>query len=162
VGDGTNYFEIPITPSFVIDNKEATIGTSLTTIATIAGVDITAKIGSYAASDHTHPLSIAGDSGTSSITLAASTKYKLTAGGSTYVFTSTPDENVKQIKKTDNANRPLMMINGGTTAGEQISTSMFSTGIYANASTKMITAGGINLTSTNPLNFYGNGSGTYT
>jgi hypothetical protein len=28
------------------------------------------------------------------------------------------DENVKQTPKTDNANRPLMMINGGTTAGE--------------------------------------------
>jgi hypothetical protein len=47
VGDGTNYFEIPITPSFVIDNKEATIGTSLTTIATIAGTDIKAKILPY-------------------------------------------------------------------------------------------------------------------
>jgi len=35
-----------------------------------------------------------------------------------------------------------MMINGGTSAGEQISTSIFSTGIYANASSKMITANG--------------------
>ena len=109
VGDGTNYFEIPI-------------GTS--------------------AESHTHTLSIAGDSGTSSIALAASTKYKLTAGGSTYVFTSTPDENVKQTPKTDNVNRPLMMINGGTSAGEQTSTSMFSTGIYANANNNMITANG--------------------
>ena len=38
----------------------------------------------------------------------------------------TTDENVKQTPKTDNANRPLMMINGGTTSGDQISTSMFS------------------------------------
>jgi hypothetical protein len=35
------------------------------------------------------------------------------------------------------------MINGGTTAGEQINTSMFSTGIYANASTNVITSGGL-------------------
>jgi len=37
-----------------VSNKAATIGTSLTTIATIAGVDITAKIGSYAPSGHNH------------------------------------------------------------------------------------------------------------
>lgn len=54
----------------------------------------------------------------------------------------TTDENVKQTPKTDNVNRPLMMINGGTSSGEQTSTSMFSTGIYANASTKKITASG--------------------
>ena len=52
------------------------------------------------------------------------------------------DETVRQVPKTDNVNRPLMMINGSTSAGEQINTSMFSTGIYANASTKMITANG--------------------
>ena len=52
------------------------------------------------------------------------------------------DENVRQVPKTDNVNRPLMMINGSTSAGEQVTTSMFSTGIYANASTKMITANG--------------------
>ena len=54
----------------------------------------------------------------------------------------TTDENVKQVPKTDNVNRPLMMINGGTATGTQTSTSMFSTGIYANANTKMITANG--------------------
>jgi len=31
---------------------------------------------------------------------------------------STTDENVKQTPKTDNVNRPLMMINGGTTSVE--------------------------------------------
>ena len=47
IGDGTNYIEVPITPSFTVSNKDSTIGTSLTTIATIAGIDIKAKIGSY-------------------------------------------------------------------------------------------------------------------
>ncbi len=47
IGDGTNYIEIPITPSFTVNNKDSTIGTSLTTIATIAGTDIKAKIDSY-------------------------------------------------------------------------------------------------------------------
>jgi len=35
-----------------------------------------------------------------------------------------------------------MMINGGTSQGEQTNTSIFSTSIYANASTNMITANG--------------------
>lgn len=47
IGDGTNYIEVPITPSFTVSNKDSTIGTSLTTIATIAGIDIKAKIDSY-------------------------------------------------------------------------------------------------------------------
>lgn len=40
-----------------VSNKAATIGTSLTTIATIAGTNITAKIGSYASSSHSHAFS---------------------------------------------------------------------------------------------------------
>lgn len=40
---------------------------------------------------HTHPLSIATDTGTSAITLAHGGKYKLTAGGSTLVFTMPSD-----------------------------------------------------------------------
>lgn len=84
-----------------ISSSDATLTTSLQTIATIAGVEIKAKITNY-----------------------------------------NTDENVKQTPKTDNVNRPLMMINGGTSAGEQINTSMFSTGIYANANTNMIVANG--------------------
>ena len=70
------------------------------------------------------------------------------ANGNITITNSSPDVNhntdisVKQTPKTDNINRPLMMINGNTSTGEQINTSMFSTGIYANASTKMITANG--------------------
>lgn len=43
-----------LTEHQTVINKGATIGTSLTTIATIGGTDITAKIGSYAAASHTH------------------------------------------------------------------------------------------------------------
>lgn len=70
------------------------------------------------------------------------------ANGNITITNSSPDVNhntditVKQTPKTDNINRPIMMINGDTSTGEQINTSMFSTGIYANASTKMITANG--------------------
>lgn len=41
--------------------------------------------------DHTHTLSIAANSGTNQLSLAASTKYKLTAGGSTFIFTTPPN-----------------------------------------------------------------------
>ena len=68
IGDGTNYIEVPITPSFTISNKDATIGTALTTIATIAGVNIKAKIASYSLSNHTHSVKING----STKTIAAS------------------------------------------------------------------------------------------
>ena len=68
IGDGTNYIEVPVTPSFTISNKDATIGTALTTIATIAGVDIKAKIASYSLSNHTHSVKING----STKTIAAS------------------------------------------------------------------------------------------
>lgn len=43
------------------------------------------------ASTHSHTLSIATDTGTSQLTMAANTKYKLTAGGSTYIFTTPPN-----------------------------------------------------------------------
>ena len=45
----------------------------------------------YSPIGHYHTLSIAADSGTNQLTLSASTKYKLTAGGSTFVFTTPPD-----------------------------------------------------------------------
>ncbi len=46
-----------------------------------------------AAGNHTHTLSIAADSGTNQFTLAHNTKYKLTAGGSTLIFTTPADSN---------------------------------------------------------------------
>ena len=46
-----------------------------------------------AASGHTHDVSIAADSGTTQLTMAANTKYKLTAGGKTFIFTTPPDNN---------------------------------------------------------------------
>ena len=244
IGDGTNYIEVPVVPS--VSNKNAAIGTTLTTIATVAGVDIKAKIASYSLSNHTHSVKINGStktiaaSGGTAVDLGSylplsggtmilgeglkfhsddnyfgtnsdariislldgndvicdggliideratlngieyvtellrirDSEFKwrgqnilhtgnsdVSGGGSTWGSSITvkingtsktltipgnpnTDENVRQVPKTDNVNRPLMMINGSTSAGEQINTSMFSTGIYANASTKMITANG--------------------
>jgi hypothetical protein len=41
--------------------------------------------------NHTHTASIAADTGTSALAMAANTKYKLTAGGSTFIFTTPKD-----------------------------------------------------------------------
>jgi hypothetical protein len=68
---------LTIADSGNVVDKSVTLTTTLQTIATIAGVEIKAKITNY-----------------------------------------NTDQNVKQTPKTDNVNRPLMMINGGTSAGE--------------------------------------------
>lgn len=46
-----------------------------------------------AAGNHTHGISLATDSGTNQITLAHGTKYKLTAGGQSVIFTTPSDNN---------------------------------------------------------------------
>ena len=80
--DGTNYH-------FRTDGKIAGLGSAAYTEST-----------AYATSGHTHGLSLATDTGTSSISLAANTKYKLTAGGSTYIFTTPPDTNTTYTAST--------------------------------------------------------------
>ena len=64
-----------------------------------SGTNTTTKVslpntaGTIALTSHTHGLSMATSSGTNQITLAASTKYQLSAGGSTYIFTTPPNTN---------------------------------------------------------------------
>ena len=45
-----------------------------------------------AAGNHTHPTSIASDSGTTDLAMQADTKYKITAGGNSFVFTTPPGD----------------------------------------------------------------------
>lgn len=62
---------------------------------TITGTTIEADFGTgakkVAEGNHTHTLTLAGDSGTANINLSANTKYKLTAGGSSIVFQTPAD-----------------------------------------------------------------------
>lgn len=81
----------------------------------IGEVNLTpANIGA-ATSEHTHTTTIATDNGTNQLTLAFGTKYKLTAGGTSYIFTmpANPDTNtdilVKQTAKTDNHEYKILM-----------------------------------------------------
>lgn len=63
------------------------------TVDSLGHVSGTAAVTAVDLPAHSHILSLAADTGTSSITLSANTKYKLTAGGSTYVFTTPADTN---------------------------------------------------------------------
>lgn len=84
---GTDVSLVTTGEKYTWNNKSnLTIGTSATTAA---------------AGNHTHGLSIATSSGTNAITLAASTKYQLTAGGSTYIFTTPPNTTYSAITNTE-------------------------------------------------------------
>ena len=66
----------------------------VTSVNTKTGaVSLTASDVGAATSGHTHSLSMATSTGNASINLAANTKYQLTAGGSTYIFTTPADAN---------------------------------------------------------------------
>ena len=67
----------------------SSVGNSITN--TINSVN--SNLGNKANNNHSHNLAIATSSGTNAITLAASTKYQLTTGGSTYIFTTPPNTN---------------------------------------------------------------------
>lgn len=57
------------------------------------GKELKTLVDGKASSTHTHTLSIASDSGTSALTLSANTKYKITAGGNSFIFTTPTDTN---------------------------------------------------------------------
>ena len=73
------------------------IGTTagLPLVTTTNGVITTGSFGTtagtFATGNHAHPIDISADNGTSSIDLVANTKYKLTAGGNTFVFKTPAD-----------------------------------------------------------------------
>lgn len=88
---------------------------------------------------HTYPLSIVADSGNSQLTLSANTKYKLTAGGSTFIFT-TPTDNDAHVNVTLATTTKAYLLGTSTppTATPQPVTSLADTGVYLDA-----TAGGL-------------------
>ena len=70
-----------------------------------------------AAGNHTHGISIAADSGTNQLSLAANTKYKLTAGGQSYIFTTPADNNTwKAATTSQEGYAPKLATGGGTIA----------------------------------------------
>ena len=115
---------------------------------------------------HAYPLSIAADSGTNQLTLSASTKYKLTAGGSTFVFTTPPDtkntagstdtsSKIFLIGATSQAANPQTYsddqcyVTSGTLQANKVQASVTVCANTANSNS----AGGIALYSTDPEEF---------
>lgn len=103
--------------STLLDNKNTTAPSSTPTLSwgadstvfTLNGTEVKIKamakpspadIGA-ASSDHTHTLSIAEDTGTNNVTLGYGKKYKLTAGGSTYIFTMPASDNTNTATAAD-------------------------------------------------------------
>ena len=80
---------------------------ALTSNITLSASDVGAS-----ASDHTHTLSIASDTGTSSLSMSANTKYKLTAGGETYIFT-TPSDTTYESKSAASGGTAVSLVTTG-------------------------------------------------
>lgn len=76
----------------------------------VLGAALTASDVGASASDHTHTLTIDSDSGTSAIDLAANTKYKITAGGSTFIFKTPTDTNTKNTAGSTDSSSKLFII----------------------------------------------------
>ena len=96
---------------------------------------------------HTHTCSLATDSGTSAITLAHGSKYKLTAGGSSVIFTMPSDNNtdtkVTQAYSTGNSSYPLLLCatsGVSSTSSRGATTAIVNNQLYANPSTGQLTA----------------------
>ena len=102
-GGQTFIFTTPVDNNTTYDSKTAASGGTAVSLCT-TGEKYTWN--SKAAGDHTHTLTIAADSGTSSLSMSANTKYKLTAGGKSFIFT-TP-ENDDTLNGTDSLNILLL------------------------------------------------------
>ena len=74
------------------------------TVDSLGHVSATAAVTASDLPSHSHTLNMASSTGSSSITLAANTKYQLTAGGSTYIFTTPTDTVYTHPTYTEKAN----------------------------------------------------------
>lgn len=99
-----------------------------------------ANIGA-ATSDHTHTTSLATSSGTSTITLAHGSKYQLTAGGTSVIFTMPADSNTDTKVTNTLATTTKYYVTGTTSASTNTGTQSFDSGIYSTT-----TAGQLNAT----------------
>ena len=87
--DNTNYYHTTGSWNGLTYTATANGGAGALALTLPTGTSAT----TVAVGNHTHATSIATSSGTNQITLAANTKYAITAGGTSYVFTTPPDNN---------------------------------------------------------------------
>ena len=83
----------------------------------VTGGDVYTALGSKADSSHTHNTTITSNSGTSALDMAADTKYKLTAGGTEFIFKTPPGSDYDM---PSNANI-LTAINNATNTNDKVS-----------------------------------------
>lgn len=87
---------------------------------------------SYSLSNHTHSISLKADTGTSSITLASGSKYKLTAGGNSVIFTM-PE--ISAFPEQTTANKVLLST---TTSGSVVWSSWSTAGFLKTNSSGVV------------------------
>lgn len=91
---GTVTINGPNLSSYALKSEIPTVSYPVTSVNSKTGaVSLTYSDVGAAASGHTHTTSIATSSATNQITLAHGTKYAITAGGTSYVFTMPADNN---------------------------------------------------------------------
>ena len=110
---------------------------------TTSGDNVTELRDCFAAKDHTHATSLATNTGTSSITLSHGGKYKLTAGGSSVVFTmpgsGNTDTKVNTILGTT-TKAYLLGTSTTPTSTTQAVTAVADTGVYLDTTAGQLTA----------------------
>lgn len=91
-------------------------GSDLVVISETLAIGTTSS--TAAAGNHTHTTTIAADSGSNQLTLAFGTKYKLTAGGTSYIFTmpSNPNTNTTYTFATGDSNGQFKVTPSGGSA----------------------------------------------
>jgi len=94
-GDATND---KVTFATDLESKSAASGGTAVSLVT-TGEKYTWN--SKAAGNHTHSLSIEEDTGTAALTLGHNKKYKLTAGGSTFIFQTPTDNDTHRVVKVN-------------------------------------------------------------
>ena len=111
-------------------------GTSDLTIGTTAST--------AAAGNHTHTTTLASDTGTSTVTLAHGGKYKLTAGGTSVIFTMPTDNNtdtkVKATASTSNSEFKILATSSASPTSGNATEAVYGASVTLNPSTNTITA----------------------
>ncbi len=88
----------------------------------------------YATSDHTHTTSIVSSTGTSVISLSANTKYQLTAGGTSIIFTTPVDNNDKVYQSsTTTSNWRKVVVGAQNTASAGAAVTATTSQVYVDA-----------------------------